>query len=317
MTKCLITGISGSAGSFLGEYLSKGVTTSDTLFEVHGTSRTAREHKDYKIWQCDLTDYSSVLRLILDVRPDYVFNLAANADVRDSFRNPLAILNNNINSTANLLEAIRFARDEYLIDPKIVHCSTSEVYGIIKEEDCPVDENYPINPVNVYGVSKLTQERLALAYHKMYGLKIINTRAWGYINPRRSNIFSTAFAKQIVEIERGKRNYLRHGNIKSVRTLADVRDIARGYWYAASQGDLGETYHVGSTQPISVEQFLHLLIKKTDVSIYTEEDKELLRPVDISYQVPCTKKFMARTGWSPQYTLDESINWLLESIRNE
>jgi GDP-4-dehydro-6-deoxy-D-mannose reductase len=320
--KILITGASGSAGSYLAEYLS---SFSKELYEVIGTTRYESEQKDgYRLEFCDLTFLQHAERII-EYRPDYIFNLAANADVRGSFDNPHHVLGNNIFSTANLLEAIHKQKVKNGYDPIIQHCSTSEVYGIITEEECPVAETYPLKPVNVYAVSKLTQEQLALAYHKMYGLKVIVTRAFGYINPRRANIFSTAFARQIVDIERGKKLNMSHGNLDSVRTLLDVRDISTAYWYAATRGDFGEIYNIGSTQPISVAEFLTLLVRKSEAYtkslcnpkiIRTYEDQALIRPIDVTLQIPDTRKFLAKTGWSPKYTLDESINWLLEECRN-
>jgi GDP-4-dehydro-6-deoxy-D-mannose reductase len=333
--KCLVLGGSGSAGSYLCEYLTR------LGHEVIGTGRNPRVHlhpdfilldnKDdntvylsYRLVNCDLTIWQDTIEVLERNRPDYIFNLAANADVRGSFDRPLEVLDNNIKSTAHLLEAIRQLKHFDGYDPIIQHCSTSEVYGIISQDDCPVSETYPLKPVNVYAVSKLTQEQLALAYHKMYGLKVIVTRAFGYINPRRHNIFSTAFAKQIVEIERGKKEYLEHGNLDSVRTLMDVRDVSRAYWYAATKGRVGEIYNIGSTQPISVKEFLDILVNKVQekrkqeanpLEVRAWQNPDLMRPIDVTLQIPDTRKFLSETGFHCEYTLDESINWLLEECR--
>jgi GDP-4-dehydro-6-deoxy-D-mannose reductase len=316
MTKIFITGASGSCGSYLCEYLSR-----NPNMEVYGTIRRNRQHlrpEGYNLCEIELTVFNEIYFSLKYHKPDIIFNLAANADVRGSFDRPIEVLNNNIFSTANLLEAVALLKKQEGYDPIIQHCSTSEVYGIITEKDGPVDENYPLKPVNVYAVSKLTQEQLALAYHKMYGLRVIVTRAFGYINPRRNNIFSTAFARQLVEIERGKRQTLEHGNLDSVRTLMDVRDICRAYWYAATQGEVGEVYNIGSTQPISVKDFLTLLVRKSnmkDKAMRFKTNEDLLRPVDVTLQIPNTKKFLARTGFYCDHTLDESIKWLLEECR--
>jgi GDP-4-dehydro-6-deoxy-D-mannose reductase len=321
--KCLVTGGSGSAGSYLCEYLVSlgheviGTTRKEPITYITNTS--TEPWGGYRLAHCDLTIWQDTWEALYYNRPDYIFNLAANADVRGSFDHPMAVLDNNIKSTANLLEAIRqiksLTKGEF--DPIIQHCSTSEVYGLISQGDCPVSETYPLKPVNVYAVSKLTQEQLALAYHKMYGLKVIVTRAFGYINPRRHNIFSTAFAKQIVEIERGTREYLEHGNLDSIRTLMDVRDISRAYWYAATKGRIGEIYNIGSTQPISVMEFLLLLRVKSKIDNFVcKENPDLIRPIDVTLQIPDTRKFLSETGFHCEYTLDESINWLLEECRN-
>jgi GDP-4-dehydro-6-deoxy-D-mannose reductase len=316
MSKILVTGGSGSAGSYLCQYLASlghdviGTTRGEDAIVDHVTEF----RRAYRLKHWELTEPQFIL--LRHEKPDYIFNLAANADVRGSFNNPIWTLDNNIKSTAQLLDAVQQLKKLEGYDPIIQHCSTSEVYGLISQEDCPVSETYPIKPVNVYAVSKLAQEQLALAYNKMYGLKVIVTRAFGYINPRRKNIFSTAFARQIVEIEKGKRQFVEHGNLDSVRTLMDVRDIAKAYWLAAIRGRVGEIYNIGSTQPISVKDFLTILISKTDRTIACEENPDLIRPIDVTLQIPDTRKFLSETGFFPEYTLDQSINWLLEECRN-
>jgi GDP-4-dehydro-6-deoxy-D-mannose reductase len=305
MHNVLITGIAGSAGSYLAEYLD---TSTDSI--VHGTTRKLSD-SHYKLHQCDLSDLSSVCRVLERVDPKYIFNLAANADVKYSFDNPIATIHNNVDATLNLLEGIRLTK----INPILQHCSTSEVYGMIKKEDCPVDENHKIQPANVYAISKCTQEQLVLAYSKMYNIDVVVTRAFGYINPRRNNIFSTAFANQIAKLENGG-GILRHGNLDSVRTLMDVRDIARAYYSVSTIGRTGEIYNIGSTSPISVKEFLDELLRisgSTNISLF--EDPTLLRPVDVTLQIPNVSKFERHTEFKSEFSLEQSIEWLLEECR--
>lgn len=239
--------------------------------------------------------------------------MAANAHVYASFNQPLAVMNNNINGTLNLYEAIRLLE----LDPMIILCGTSEIYGDVAPENTPIKETYPPQPTNPYSVSKLTQEKIALCYYYCYNVKTIITRAFTYINPRRKDLFSSNFARQIVDIERGKLGVLLHGNLNSVRAITDVRDIAEAYWKAAIECDAGEAYNIGSSVPIGVEDVLNLLIDKARVNIPTALDKTLLRPKDVTLQVPDISKFVAKTGWSPKYSIDESIDFLLAHYRNE
>jgi GDP-D-mannose dehydratase len=126
--------------------------------------------------------------------------MASNADVRASFDNPIEFTNNNNLITVNLLESFRQLKQ----DPIIVICSTSEVYGAVTKKDVPINENQKIAPVNPYAVSKTFQDLLSQVYFKSFNLKIIITRMFSYTNARRYNLFQTAFANQIVKIERGK-----------------------------------------------------------------------------------------------------------------
>jgi GDPmannose 4,6-dehydratase/GDP-4-dehydro-6-deoxy-D-mannose reductase len=315
MKRALITGIAGSGGSHLAEYL---VDNED--IEVHGVSRwhsttsnanLKRIKDDIILHECDLNDLSATIRTIEAAKPDYIFHLAAHANVHVCFSNPIAVLQNNINNTINLFEAIRIVG----LDPIIQFCGTSEVYGQVDKENTPITEQHPLQPVNIYAVSKLTQEKIASSYYHSYGMKTILTRMFAYINPRRGDIFSSAFARKIVEIERGERDVLTHGNLESVRTLIDVRDAMETYWIACQKCEYGVPYNIGGESIISVGDFLEQLKKQANVPIRSMVDKKLLRPVDVTLQVPDVSKFINATGWKPRYSLEESVDFLLNHYR--
>lgn len=314
MKRVLITGINGSCANYLCEFLSNKENV-----EIFGLTRwhTDRQTnktaiKQLNIFECDLTDQGSVIRALQEIKPDIIFHLAANANVKLSFNSPVSIFNNNVNGTLNLLEALRILN----MKPLIQFCGTSEVYGQIKREDTPVDENHKLDPVNVYAISKLAQEKLTMSYYRSYDIPVVVTRAFGYINPRRPDIFSSAFAKQIVEIERGQRDILYHGNLDSIRTLLDVRDICKAYWVAAFDCCVGEAYNVGSETPISVGDFLEELKKQSKCKINSKENENLLRPVDVTLQIPNISKFKNQTKFEPTYNLSDSVQFLLNHYRN-
>ena len=315
MKRALITGIAGSGGSHLAEYL-----VENEKIEVHGVSRwhsttsnanLKRVKDDIILHECDLNDLSATIRAIEAAKPDYIFHLAAHANVHVCFSNPIAVLQNNINNTINLFEAIRLVG----IDPIIQFCGTSEVYGQVDKENTPITEEHPLQPVNIYAVSKLTQEKIASSYYHSYGMKTILTRMFAYINPRRGDIFSSAFARKIVEIERGERDVLTHGNLESVRTLIDVRDAMETYWIACQKCEYGVPYNIGGESIISVGDFLEQLKKQANVPIRSMVDKKLLRPVDVTLQVPDVSKFINATGWKPRYSLEDSVDFLLNHYR--
>jgi len=314
--KVLITGIAGSGGSHLAEYLvSIGM-------EVHGVSRwhSTTSHSNLRgiadkiqLHECDLNDLSATIRAIDKVRPDYIFHLAAHANVHVCFSNPIAVLQNNINNTINLFEAIRIVG----IDPVIQFCGTSEVYGNVSAENTPITEEHPLEPVNIYAVSKLTQEKIASSYFHTYGMKVVITRMFAYINPRRGDIFSSAFARKIVEVERGERDIVTHGNLDSVRTLIDVRDAMESYWVACQHCEYGVPYNVGGNTVITVGEFLEHLKTKAKVPVVSQVDPDLLRPVDVTLQVPDVSRFEEATGWKPKYSIEESVEFLLNHYRGK
>jgi len=315
MKKVLITGITGSGASYLADFLV------EQDLEVHGIARwhSTSQHNNLKkcankvtIHECDLLDLSSVIRTFRKVKPDYIFHLASHANVRSCFDNPISVLNNNVNCTINLFEAIRLED----LDPIIQFCGTSEIYGQVKTEDLPITEENKIDPINIYAISKLTQEKIAKSYHLAYGMKVVITRMFAYINPRRRDIFSSAFAKKIVDAERGKIKVLTHGNLDSTRTLIDVRDAMESYWVASNKCVYGEEYNIGGETVITVGQFLGILKSKAKVAITSEVDPKLLRPVDVTLQIPSLKKFTDQTDWKPKYSFEDSIDLLLDHYRN-
>jgi len=318
MKNILITGITGSGGSYLADY----ILENHPEVGLHGICRwhstgtwrnIAHIRDQITVHESDLLDVSSIIRVLKEVQPYRIFHLAAYANVKKCFDTPLAVINNNVMGTANLLEAVRISCP----DACVQICSTSEVYG--NPLTVPMTEDHSLLPVNPYSASKLMQERLAYAYHKSWGLNVIITRMFAYINPRRHDLFATAFARQVAELE--KRYYeklrLKHGNLDSMRTLIDVRDAMRSYWIACDKCTPGEAYNIGGKDKISVGDFLKKLLRHSDSLIIPELDKSLLRPVDVTNQICDSTKFDTLTGFEPKYSLDESIEFLLGVCREE
>jgi len=137
---------------------------------------------------------------------------------------------------------------------------------------------------------------------------------FSYLNARRGDLFATAFARQILDIKNGKRNVLEHGNLKSVRTLIDVRDAAESYWISIEKCKVGEVYNIGGTTPIKIEDFLNLLIDKFDVEVKTVENKNFLRPSDISVQIPDITKFTKCTGWKPKISFNDGLDFFVKEV---
>ena len=274
--RIFITGITGSGGSYLAEYIYK----KNKKINIYGSYRSTgykttieKKIKNLKLFKLDLKNYNKTQKILHKVRPDAIFHLASNADVRDSFDNPLKFADNNNSITLNLLESIRRLKLKTLI----MICSTSEVYGAVTKKDIPIDENQPISPVNPYAATKAFQDIISQIYYKCYKLNIVITRMFSYTNARRMNLFQTSFANQIAMIERKQKDFLTHGNLKSVRTFVDINDAMNAYWLAAKKGKVGEIYNIGGNKIISVGEFLNELISLSSVKIKTKIDKKLLR----------------------------------------
>lgn len=315
--RVLITGIRGSGGSYLAEY----IVAKHPDVEVHGISRWHSTSTDYlsavgdrvTLHEADMMDFSSVLAVLQDSQPDAIFHLAAHANVRASFITPNTVLSNNILGTSNLFEAVRLAR----LDPIIQLCSSSEVYGQVDSKAVPIKEDAPLRPASPYAVSKVAQDMLGWTYFISYNMHIIRTRMFTYLNPRRTDLFATAFAKQVAWIERGLQKELVHGNLDSVRTIIDVQDAMRAYWEAILHCKPGEVYNIGGTTSMTVGEFLERLVVLSEVLIPRRCAAHLLRPADVTLQIPCVDKFVGATGWQPVHTFEESLADLLAYWRRE
>ena len=313
--RCLITGITGSGGSFLTEHILK----QNKKIKIFGLYRSSGYkkllEKNYKkniyFYKIDLNNFNSLKKIIKKIKPDLIYNFASNPDVRMSFELPREIINNNYQSTLNLFESVRVLKLKSLI----IHCSTSEVYGNVSKKDVPIKESLSIRPVSPYAVSKAYQDLCAQLYSKIYNLNIIITRMFTYINPRRNNLFQSAFASQIIKMKTKKDKILKHGNLKSVRTSLSLNDAMNAYWLVAKKGKIGEIYNIGGTKKYLVGEILDKLISISGVKVKKKIDKKLLRLKDVTLQLPNIKKFKLDTGWKQKEKLDMSLRKLLKELK--
>ncbi len=313
--KALITGVCGSGGSYLAEY----IINNHPRTKVFGLYRKLRNKnvrfikKKSKLIKCDMNKFKNIYLNLKKIKPDVIFHIASDADVRKSFDEPLKFINNNNNITLNLLEAVRKSK----INPVIQVCSTSEVYGQVKKNELPITEKNVMRPASPYAVSKVFQDICAQNYYINYGLKIIITRMFTYLNPRRLNLFASHWANQIIKIERGEQKFLYHGNLNSTRTIIDIEDAMRSYWVAATRGKIGEIYNISGNKTFKIGKFLEILKKKSKVKIISKIDKNLLRKTDVTLQIPNSNKFKKHTKWKPKIKFEESLNNFLKEFRNK
>jgi len=311
--KCLITGIGGSGASYLAQYL----LNIEPNLKIIGLSRKSKIltklSKKIRIIQCDMNNFKKLKNIINNNKPDLIYNFASDANVKQSFVEPRKIILNNNNSCINLFEAIRLTKN---YRPLIISISTSEVYGIVKKDQTPIIETCRYNPANPYAVSKTFQDLLSQNYIKNFDFKIIITRMFSYLNPRRLTLFASNWAKQIVDIENKKIKFLKHGNLNSIRTIISTHDMCNAYYLAAKKGRLGEIYNIGSTYPIKISKILKKLINlSSKKKIKKKLDKNLLRKTDVTLQIPNITKFQKHTNWSYDKENDLMYKDLLDYFR--
>ena len=315
----LITGITGFVGSHLARLL---LEKKQDVFGIYRW-RSPLENLDglgnkIKLYECDLRDLSSIIKVLKTVRPRYIYHLAAQSYVPASFAEPKETMEVNIIGTLNILEAVRHVS----IDPFIQICSSSDVYGEVRKNEVPIKETNLLRPLSPYAVSKAAEDLLGYQYFKSFGIKTIITRAFNITGPARGEVFAeSSFAKQIVEIEKEKRKPIIYvGNLNSVRTYADVRDIARAYYLTLTRGIPGEIYNIAGDSTLTIKKVLQILLKLSPVAtkIKIEVDPKLLRPADSVSKLPDDNKFRRLIGWKPQITIEQSLedllNWWRERI---
>lgn len=300
MKKVLVTGATGFAGSFLSDHLVQ------MGYEVYGTSLTSQNQTGQaKIYKLDLLNKKATEQLILEVKPEIIFHLAALTSPAESFNDPEKIIINNITSEINILEAVRANN----ISSRIMIISTAEVYGLISEKDLPVDEETPLNPGSPYAVSKIAQDFLGLQYFNAYGMDIVRIRPFNHIGPKQTVQFVVAsFAKQIAEIEKKiSPPILKVGNLDAKRDFTDVRDIVKGYTLLSEKGRAGEVYNIGSGKSHKIGEVLDVLLSLSSERINVELDPARLRPSDTPDIYCDSKKIQRETGWKPEITLQKTL----------
>lgn len=262
----------------------------------------------------ELRDLNSLIVLLNKVKPEKIFHLAAQSFVTTSFDAPADTLHTNVIGTTNLLDAVRVTG----IDPTIHICSSSEVYGQVTAEELPIKENNPFRPASPYAVSKTREDMISLQYFLSYGIKTIRTRMFTHTSPRRGDGFAeSAFAKQIAEIEAGiKTDSVKVGNLDSVRTFADVRDAVKAYWLLLEKCTPGEVYNIGGDRTMTIGDMLEMMKGMATCPINHEIDPGLLRPSDVTLQIPDISKFQNATGWKPEISVEQTFQDLLDYQRN-
>ena len=268
-----------------------------------------------KFVNADLNDYSSLIKAVEVSKPNYIFHLAAQSYPLTSFVEANITLDTNIIGTYNLLNAVK----QLKINPLIHVCSSSEVFGRVKKEDLPIDENCSYHPASPYAISKVGTDLIGRYFYEAFKLKVLVTRMFTHTGPRRGDVFAeSSFAKQIAMIESKKiKPIIKVGNLNSLRTFADVRDAVHAYYLLLTKNPKpGEVYNIGGTYSCTIREMLNFLVSLSKVKkIKIIEDPARLRPIDADLQIPNTKKFMNATGWRPRISFKKTMTDLLNYWR--
>ncbi len=316
--RALVTGANGFVGSHLLEFLlARGAN-------VHAMVRSFRSdyanlaHIDaskFALHTADLTDEAAMADLVRLVQPTHIFHLAAQSYVPASWEAPHATLTANIHGTLNLLEAVR----RHAPHARVHIAGSSEEYGRVEADECPINEEQPLRPLSPYGVSKVGTDMLARQYAASYGLHIVVTRAFNHTGPRRGLVFAESdWARQIALIELGSLSpFIAHGNLDAIRDYTDVRDIVRGYVRAIEHGKSGEVYNLcsGPSASVTMRKVIETLVGLARPAIRERielrADPARARPSDVVRLVGDGTRARQELGWTPTIPLVDTMSELL------
>jgi GDPmannose 4,6-dehydratase len=312
--RALITGVSGQDGSYLSEYL---LTKGYEVFGIVRRNSTPEnqisriDNLPVKTFYGDMTDQSSLEKVLREVKPDEIYNLAAQSHVRISYDIAQYTVQTNALGVLNLLEAYRHICPE----AKFYQASSSEMFGNSVDLDGFQRETTPMHPVSPYGCAKLFAYHITRNYRRSYGLKISNGILFNHESPRRgSNFVTNKVVKAAVRIKYGLQHDIELGNINTFRDWGHSKDYVRAMHLILQQDPSDWVVATGRTQ--SVENMLLYVSKKLGIDIPVRIKEELKRPDELVFlKGDCSR--IRELGWEPVYTfemlMDEMIDfWLKE-----
>jgi len=327
MTKrrCLISGISGQSGSFLAEYLLSldyevfGIVRRHSVSE-NQNSRLRQVQDKMKTFYGDTTDPYSLAKIVRDVKPDEIYHLAAQSHVRVGFDIPAYTAQANALGTLNMLEVFK----EEAPGARFYFAASSEMFGNNIEPDGSQNETTRMDPVSVYGCTKVFGYNLARHFRRAYGLFICNGILFNHESPRRgSNFVTNKVVKAAVDIHLGRQTGLYLGNLSACRDWGDARDYIKAM-HLMLQHDVPDDYVVATGKSHSVRDLCEYVFSKLgmDWRDHVRVDPKYMRAEELEFLMGDSSKIRKTLGWKPEYTfemmLDSMIDsWLVKSYMPE
>lgn len=338
----LITGITGQDGSYLAELLlEKG-------YEVHGmkrrsssfnTSRIDHLYQDvhkkdlkFKLHYGDLTDSTNLIRLIQEIQPDEIYNLAAQSHVKVSFDCPEYTANSDGLGTLRILEAIRILKLEK--KTKFYQASTSELFGLVQET--PQKETTPFYPRSPYACAKIYGYWITVNYREGYDMFAVNGILFNHESPRRGETFVTRkITRSAVRIKLGMEEKLYLGNLDSKRDWGHAKDYVEGMWRVLQQ-ETPEDYVLATGVTTTIRDFCKMSFAKLGIElefqgsgaeekgidketgkVLIEVDPRYFRPTEVDLLLGDATKSRTKLGWVPKYTLEMLVSEMIEEDLKE
>ena len=315
----IIFGITGQDGSYLAElllnknYIVYGVKRRTSL--IH-TTRIDHIYKDIHLKTNlilkygDVTDFSNVFNLINEIKPDEIYNLAAQSHVAVSFEEPEYTANSDAFGVLRILEAIRILGFER--KSKFYQSSTSELFGLIQET--PQTETTPFYPRSPYGVAKMYGHWITKNYREAYGIFASNGILFNHESPRRGETFVTRkIVIALCKIKKGLQKKLYLGNIEAKRDWGHAKDYVEAMWLMLQQDD-PDDYVIATNETHTVREFLEETFSclELDYKEFVGFDQKYERPAEVDLLIGDASKAEKKLGWKPQVTFKELVSIMVE-----
>lgn len=316
MKKAFITGINGQDGSYLAEYLL------ELGYEVHGIVRrnSVSENQQNRfsddvreklnISYGDLLDQGSLERLLTEIQPDEIYNLAAQSHVRVSYEIPQFTVQTNALGVLNILEAYR----RVCPTAKFYQASSSEMFGNSIDEDGYQRETTRMTPVSPYGCSKVFAYNIVKNYRNAYNLHACNGILFNHESPRRgSNFVTNKVVKSAVRIKLGLEDKLELGNMDSYRDWGHSKDYVRAM-HLIINNESPDDFVVSTMQTHSVREMVEYVFGKLelDYTQYVSQNLKFLRPEELKFLKGDSNKIRTNLGWKPEYTFETMLDEMIE-----
>lgn len=312
--RVLITGAGGFVGSHIADHFAGRCKKKDVVATHHKKGFRNIEHLEDKITikKLDVNNKKLVNDTIKDLKPDYIYHMAAQSYVMPSWQDPEGTIIINMIGTLNILDAVRALG---LNSTVVLACSSAE-YGMNYPNEIPLKETKEFRPSSPYAVSKIGQDMLGYLYWLNFGMKIIRLRYFNIVGPRKTGNLCADFAKGIAEIEKGKKKEIGVGELSSIIDLIDIKDAVDATLLTAEKGTPGEVYNVCTGNRYKVNDILNMFIKCSKANVKVFHDPKKKRPKEDPIFVGDNSK-LRKLGWELKIPIEQSVSETLEYWRNE